>query len=306
MGCDGGSICDSRPLLVKLKAKPKQIEKDQKQEIYFVQWTTCAISSAPLREPIVTCRLGYLYNKETVLECLVTKKFPAEFSHIRTLKDVVEIKFAANADYRESADSEAANAKEREVRISRFICPITLVEANGQHGFCVIWTCGHAFSEKAMKEVPTTTCHECGKPFTSADVIELNATGEALDRQRKRLEDRKASEKAQQKEKKAAKSEGMAADGNGADTSNGKDVAAKSTKRKADGTSPPSKSAKIAMEIPLAEVSVAKPISVAKAAEAVTLQKKQVSSAYASLFTSSVKDKVRETFLCRNVSLGRR
>lgn len=67
-----------------------------------------------LVEPIVACRLGYLYNKENVLSKLLEKSLPKKFSHIRSMKrDLVEVHFTPNP-----AAGSDSNA-------SPWICPIT-------------------------------------------------------------------------------------------------------------------------------------------------------------------------------------
>ena len=57
----------------------------------------CAISASPLEEPIVACKLGYLYNKECLLDRLLHKTMPESFAHIRALKDVKVCKFTREA-----------------------------------------------------------------------------------------------------------------------------------------------------------------------------------------------------------------
>ena len=53
----------------------------------MAKWRHCAISSQTLREPIVACYLGNLYNKESVIEALLDRsKMPELAIHIRSLK----------------------------------------------------------------------------------------------------------------------------------------------------------------------------------------------------------------------------
>ncbi|GIL64831.1 hypothetical protein Vafri_18685 [Volvox africanus] len=74
-----------------------------------IAWSTCALSSQPLRSPIVTCGLGRLYNKDAVLQFLLVKKGKVTspeallayanqlrvaaggLDHINSLKDVMEV-----------------------------------------------------------------------------------------------------------------------------------------------------------------------------------------------------------------------
>jgi hypothetical protein len=41
---------------------------------------------------ICACKLGYIYNKEELLKKLIEKQIPKEFSHIKKLKDVKDVK----------------------------------------------------------------------------------------------------------------------------------------------------------------------------------------------------------------------
>ena len=82
MGNDGGSI-PKRDELVKIKKKKEEAEKDDENR---GKWEVCAISKEELQPPIVTCPLGFLYNKEAVLTALLENTLPSEFSHIRSLK----------------------------------------------------------------------------------------------------------------------------------------------------------------------------------------------------------------------------
>ena len=53
----------------------------------MAKWRHCAISSQTLREPIVACYLGNLYNKESVIEALLDRsKMPELAMHIKSLK----------------------------------------------------------------------------------------------------------------------------------------------------------------------------------------------------------------------------
>merc|ERR1719356_2191288 len=56
--------------------------------------STCRISQEPLRDPVVACRLGDLYNKEALIGALLNKSMPSELSHVRALKDVKECRIA--------------------------------------------------------------------------------------------------------------------------------------------------------------------------------------------------------------------
>ncbi len=53
----------------------------------LARWFSCALSNEMLREPIVACGLGRLYNKEAVLELLVSgRQADPSTAHIKSLK----------------------------------------------------------------------------------------------------------------------------------------------------------------------------------------------------------------------------
>ena len=82
MGCDGGSI-PHRSELVKTKSKNPIVDTTLKLTSL---WFLCHLSKEPLASPIVSCGLGKLYNKEAILEYLVSGNH--HISHIQSLKVV--------------------------------------------------------------------------------------------------------------------------------------------------------------------------------------------------------------------------
>eukprot|EP00443_Scrippsiella_acuminata_P035064 CAMPEP_0115367038 /NCGR_PEP_ID=MMETSP0270-20121206/105114_1 /TAXON_ID=71861 /ORGANISM="Scrippsiella trochoidea, Strain CCMP3099" /LENGTH=46 /DNA_ID= /DNA_START= /DNA_END= /DNA_ORIENTATION= len=45
--------------------------------------TQCWLSQETLRDPVVACRLGNLYNKEALIGALLNKSVPQEVAHVR-------------------------------------------------------------------------------------------------------------------------------------------------------------------------------------------------------------------------------
>lgn len=84
MGADGGSI-PRREEMVKVKERNEK-GIDLKKEQLKSKWHLCSLSNEPLRPPIVTCQLGNLYNKDSVIKYLLSKKMPKSFKHIHSLK----------------------------------------------------------------------------------------------------------------------------------------------------------------------------------------------------------------------------
>ena len=163
MGGDGGSAV-SRIDMVKTKGygsaqsgsqgamgyKPNGVRRIAEESIDLknarkTRMSTCALTGEPLAKPIVACRAGYLFNKESVIRRLLGKKsisMPMEFGHISGLKDLIQVKW------------ECVNGSP--------ICPITRRELNdGVTRSQVMWPCGCVISEKALALNSQTKCLAC-------------------------------------------------------------------------------------------------------------------------------------------------
>eukprot|EP00922_Rhytidocystis_sp_ex-Travisia-forbesii_P025899 GHVS01037988.1.p1 GENE.GHVS01037988.1~~GHVS01037988.1.p1 ORF type:complete len:225 (+),score=35.33 GHVS01037988.1:167-841(+) len=137
-------------------------DKMGKNEERTVRWTTCVISQDRLRLPIVACRLGQLYNKEVLLQCLLEKQLPPHAAHIKSLKHSCKtLNVTLNSN-------------------GSMVCPVTLVELEGGIRGNFNWNCGCVLADRAMTNLPqkhdqheqsTLKCLNCGTPYTSADDI---------------------------------------------------------------------------------------------------------------------------------------
>eukprot|EP01102_Stenamoeba_stenopodia_P015324 TRINITY_DN5208_c0_g2_i1.p1 TRINITY_DN5208_c0_g2~~TRINITY_DN5208_c0_g2_i1.p1 ORF type:complete len:278 (-),score=78.07 TRINITY_DN5208_c0_g2_i1:212-1045(-) len=272
MGCDGGSI-EKRDELVKVKKGPPP--KDPK-EISRIRWSSCTISKEPLTLPVVACALGNLYNKDAVIAHLLAKSMPAEFSHIRGLKDLIDLKLTPNPD----ASKDGA---------SLFICPITRFEAGGGYSFIAMRPCGCVIARKALKEIQSDECLACGKPYHKDNILTINPNDEELVEIKKKLAEQPKSEKTKKTKKSKSKGEKHSTTSTTSSSSSSTPTSSESStsngKRKAgDEKGKKEKKAKIP--------SFLKPELVD-------------SKVYSSIFTSSLKQGEgpvsQETFLCRNV-----
>lgn len=71
-----------------------------------------------------------LYNKESVLMALLDKSnIPEVASHIRNLKDVVELKLTVNPGYKPSDKADGYN----DVQAAQYVCPVTGLEMSGRY-----------------------------------------------------------------------------------------------------------------------------------------------------------------------------
>lgn len=165
MGNDGGSIPKRREL-VKEAARDRTTAEVKESRLVAQEyyWTTDPISQQPLREPIVSDCSGKLYNKDTVLEFLVEglRKEDAETATqgaIKTLKDVVEVKF-------QTADGAAGSWR----------CPVTNDPLGPGSRAVYLIPCGHAFCESGVKEVSGERCVTCDTEYVANDVIPIIPT----------------------------------------------------------------------------------------------------------------------------------
>ncbi|PCH33128.1 DUF602-domain-containing protein [Wolfiporia cocos MD-104 SS10] len=213
MGNDGGSIPDRRDLV---KSKPKAEQADKANQTR-ARWFFCALSKRPLQEPIVSCALGKLYNKDSILEYLLDKSAYGDgeeiCSHIRSLKDVKTLTLTPNATKSSGSESNPDSA--------RFVCPLNFKEMNGSQPFVYLLPCGCVFSYAGLKAVvgnaspgasegklekgkekaggagerQFSLCPQCGAKYDRAtDIVTLNPAPEEESKMRVEMERRRATE----------------------------------------------------------------------------------------------------------------
>lgn len=107
----------------------------------------------------MSCSLGRLYSKESVLEGLLDRNtLPESAVHIKNLKDVKNLNLTLNpvfdGDKTEKGDGYNGGK-------SPYICPVIGLEMNGKYKFCFLWSCGCVMSERALKEVKSTVSKIC-------------------------------------------------------------------------------------------------------------------------------------------------
>ncbi|KDE04287.1 hypothetical protein MVLG_05245 [Microbotryum lychnidis-dioicae p1A1 Lamole] len=158
MGADGGSFAKRDDLI---KTKKATVHADQ-HELQRLLWHTCALSKEPLRQPVVSCALGKLYNKEALISHLLDPASGSDghavASHIRSLKDVTTLKLTTNPALGPSSSpssDEAApvNALDAIKFVAPFVCPISLREMNGSTKFVYRRPGGYVISEASLKEI---------------------------------------------------------------------------------------------------------------------------------------------------------
>lgn len=174
MGNDGGSIPTRRELVKEAARNPTTTEiKESQHEQQEYYWTTDPISREPLAQPVVSDGNGKLYNKATILEFLVegARKEDAEAitqGAVKSLKDVVEVKF--------EMDDEATKQANGSAKHEMWKCPITGDKLGPGSKAAYLVPCGHAFSGSAIKEVSGEKCLTCDTEYASNDIIPILPT----------------------------------------------------------------------------------------------------------------------------------
>lgn len=161
MGNDGGSIPDRRDLV---RNKPKAEQADKANQTR-ARWFFCALSKRPLQEPIVSCDLGKLYNKDALIEFLLDRSAFGDgeeiCGHIRSLKDVKTLSLTPNS-------TPKSDSLDSSVDRGMFVCPLNFKEMTGVVPFVYLSTCGCVFSQAGLKAVsPSTPPSEKGKEKTA-------------------------------------------------------------------------------------------------------------------------------------------
>ncbi|EGT58372.1 hypothetical protein CAEBREN_15309 [Caenorhabditis brenneri] len=206
MGADGGTI-PKRCELVKKKKKDEKLDKHVKNA---TKWRNCQLTQLPLKKPVIACRFGKLYNKEDVINAILSKTISksAAASHIKGPKDFVELKLTDNKDFKRG---DVKGDDYNDVNQTEFLCPITNVPMNGIHSFLVNWQCGCVYSEKAQQEVKSPNCHVCGGPYDATKMVILNPEPEQLELYKLKWEAEKAEKAAAKKDKAKKTAEKMEA-----------------------------------------------------------------------------------------------
>lgn len=152
-----------------------------------------------------------LYNKDAVLEALLSRspRLLELSPHIRSRHDVIELHLTPNPAHAAAtgtavASGAAVAGAPLDDGAAPHMCPVTHLEMSGYYGFCFLRSCGCVLSEKALREVPSSTCLRCEKPFVADDVIAINGTREEVDALRARMQARRARAKQARRPARAA------------------------------------------------------------------------------------------------------
>lgn len=189
------------------------------------RWSHCALSGEPLRQPIVCCGLGRLYNREALIEhalaqagTFVSERSTFAFanrtnassgnvaSHVRSLRDFFPVHLRAVADGRRGGGSGGgshgrAGKRSREEAAPEFECPVWGVRCGdaGAGEFVAIRPCGHVVSDRARRDAEATAvephCPVCDVRFDRDSCVHVNSFDVSIgERLRTAVDARRAAE----------------------------------------------------------------------------------------------------------------
>ncbi|KAL8435798.1 hypothetical protein ACSSS7_002175 [Eimeria intestinalis] len=135
-----------------IRAGDERLGKNENRDL---QNSACALSEEPLKPPLVACRVGRLYNKESVITAMLEKSLPPHMKHVKSLKDLKGLKVEINA-------------------ATGFpVCPITKADLSSGVRASIIWPCGSLVSNRALDAMtskdsesarPESDSREAGRP----------------------------------------------------------------------------------------------------------------------------------------------
>ncbi|KAL0039417.1 hypothetical protein WJX79_007290 [Trebouxia sp. C0005] len=203
-GGDGGSTgAESRSSFLEMYAT-KKAAKVNPVEAKLAKWTRCNLSGEPLHPPCVADELGNLYNKDAMVQALVSKSLPGSLSYISSLKHLIDLRLTKNENAVE-ASHVTTQGNFQPSNNAQFVCPITGQELNGRFRFSVLRNTGDVVSERAIKQVPVAVEEHVGQTWAAEDVLPLNGTVEEVEQLREAMLAKRAAIKAKKKDKKASK-----------------------------------------------------------------------------------------------------
>ncbi|KAA6425493.1 MAG: UPF0549 C20orf43 protein [Trebouxia sp. A1-2] len=161
-GGDGGSTgAESRSSFLEMYAT-KKAAKVNPVEAKLAKWTRCNLSGEPLHPPCVADELGNLYNKDAMVQALVSKSLPGSLSYISSLKHLIDLRLTKNENAVE-ASHVTTQGNFQPSNNAQFVCPITGQELNGRFRFSVLRNTGDVVSERAIKQVLPTGLSEADR-----------------------------------------------------------------------------------------------------------------------------------------------
>ena len=157
---------------------------------------SCALTGDALKAPVVSDAFGQLFNKLDVLEQLSSKKLPEAFSHIRGLRDLIDVKSTPPKGEKDYVHGDGAPFCQ---------CPLTGASFDGSEPFVVVRTTGWLLAQKAISELGEQALQDEYGPFTKEDVVVAAPDPDEVRDASRALAEKRAAAKAKKKAAKRAK-----------------------------------------------------------------------------------------------------
>ncbi|KAK9837896.1 hypothetical protein WJX74_007445 [Apatococcus lobatus] len=159
----------------------RQLKASGLAEKKAARWTSCSLTSEPLKSPASADFLGNLFNREAVLRFLLARKGKFEdeatlyahmnllqqsgmnLDHLQNKRDV----FAVHLQWAQDSPDQPSTKS--------VVCPITDLRGS-LHSFAALRPCGHVLSMRAIQQMTDQSCPVCNQLFAKEDVIPLNGT----------------------------------------------------------------------------------------------------------------------------------
>ncbi|KAK9844802.1 hypothetical protein WJX74_007036 [Apatococcus lobatus] len=174
-GGDGGSTgAESRSCFLEMYSSRKAAKVNPIEE-KLARWTQCQLSGEPLQQPVVADQLGFLFNKDAVIQALLKKSMPKALGHITSLKQLTELKLTPAP---EGGSKPVDSTSFQPGNDAPFICPITEVPLNGRFRAFVLRPSGLVVSERAVKEMPQLVRERAGgvQMLEASSMLPLNGS----------------------------------------------------------------------------------------------------------------------------------
>ncbi|SCU86170.1 LADA_0D12750g1_1 [Lachancea dasiensis] len=171
MGNDGGSISRVKALQIAKADSHDKLQNSESQRFDTAsKWSVCRLTSLPLQLPLVSDYQGNIFNKESVLEWLLTpdrEDYTADqirlFAHIKSLKDVVEL---------HNMIPEAPDGGKAALR-----CDVgDEIWGKSSGSFAYVTDCGHVLPLRMLRQ----DCPVCNVKCSDSNIIVLNPKPDQL------------------------------------------------------------------------------------------------------------------------------
>jgi len=121
---------------------------------FLAKYSCCQLSSKKLKDPIVVSRMGKLYNKEAVIEYLITKPKNTKLEDVKTTKDFWEVEAHSNPLFGagDSKVKASTTARTNDNSVFPFSCKFSSLVMNGHYKFVFGMGSKQLVSEQALRE----------------------------------------------------------------------------------------------------------------------------------------------------------